>query len=302
MARTAEPSERARVGVCPLCGSSATRAGAMQQIRFEHDLFGVRRCSACRSRFLDPMPDATCLTKLYGPDYAGRFEDPYVVEDPKALTWVVDVLRRRPGSLVDFGCGQGRLLGAILSVCPERAGVELDARVAATVSERTGVRVWTLGEVEEGSLPQFDYVHLGDVIEHLTTPFETVSLALTMLRPGGLLLAQGPLEGNRSLFTSALWLSQWVKRGSIRDDLPTHVLLATARGQARLFERLGLAAVELDIYEVDWPAPSRLRRSDLRHPRTVLLYAARRASKALSRPLDGWGNRYVYAGVRQKAD
>jgi hypothetical protein len=124
-----------------------------------------------------------------------------------------------------------------------------------------------------------------------------LQVALRLLEPGGTLLAQGPLEGNASLFTGAILASQWLRRRAARDDTPTHVMLATAAGQQALFQDAGLRTEQFHVYEVDWPAPSRLRRSDLRHLRRVGLFSVRQLSKLCSGVLPRWGNRYTYVGT-----
>jgi hypothetical protein len=118
-----------------------------------------------------------------------------------------------------------------------------------------------------------------------------------LIKPGGLLLAQGPLEGNANLFTAVLRLSRTVRRPRPTEMAPYHVLLATARGQRMLFRRFALTEIEFSVHEVAWPAPDRLSCADLGRPRAVGLFALRRCSQAVSklRPRH-WGNRYFYAG------
>jgi 2-polyprenyl-3-methyl-5-hydroxy-6-metoxy-1,4-benzoquinol methylase len=80
-------------------------------------------------------------------------------------------------------------------------------------------------------LPQADVVHVGDVIEHLTqldTQFPEIP---GLIKPGGLLLAQGPLENNASLFTFALSSARKLRPARRTEMAPYHVLLATSQGQ-----------------------------------------------------------------------
>ena len=120
---------------------------------------------------------------------------------------------------------------------------------------------------------------------------------LKLIKPGGLLIAQGPLEANTTLFTLLLKMSRRLKRVRTADMAPYHVMLATARGQQAFFRRFKLSPVEFSLHEVAWPAPGVLAARDLMRPRAVGLYTLRKVSQAFSalRP-DAWGNRYFYVG------
>ena len=232
---------------------------------------------------------------MYGPDYTQEGGGGHV-ENPKEPGRVLDWLGRlTPGTFVDYGCGEGELLVEAERAGWRAAGVEFSQEVARRVAARTGLAVYTRPQ-ESSGFPQADVLHLGDVIEHLTRLDEQMPDILRLLKRGGLLLAQGPLEANASLFTSALAMAHRLRRKRT-EMAPYHVLLATAEGQREFFRRFGLTEIEYHLREVTWPAPSGLALSDLVRPRVVGLFALRRSSQALSalRPAR-WGNRYFYVG------
>lgn len=139
---------------------------------------------------------------------------------------------------------------------------------------------------------------MGDVIEHLPAPFEVVQQLVAMLRPGGWLMAQGPLEAGPCLFATALRAATPLRARRVTQMPPYHVLQATVRGQRAFFERVGLAEVTYVISEVAWPAPARLSMTDVQQPRKLALFLLRRLSQ-LSSKLNptGWGNRYFFVGA-----
>ena len=143
-----------------------------------------------------------------------------------------------------------------------------------------------------------DVLHLGDVIEHLTEMNREMPEILKLLKPGGVLVAQGPLEANANFFALVLRLIRMLRRPGPSYMAPYHVILATAEGQRLLFERLGLEEVEYSIRESSWPAPDQLTKSDLKKPRSILLFVLRRVSQIILRTRrNGWGrNRYFYVG------
>jgi SAM-dependent methyltransferase len=248
------------------------------------------------------MPDAEDLASMYGTSY-GSCSGPDSVADPKEPGWVLEWLERLPpGSFVDYGCAGGELLVAAAALGWSVLGVELAPEVVKETAERTGLPVLTvedaldkLERLERGSLA--DVLHVGDVLEHLTDLDREMPRILSLLRRGGLLLAQGPLEANGNLFTWTLRLARSLRGHRPIEMPPYHVVLATVEGQWALFRRFELTAVEERVTEVSWPAPDRLSPHDLARPKRVGLFSLRLASRALSRvSSDRWGNRYRYAG------
>jgi SAM-dependent methyltransferase len=240
------------------------------------------------------MPDVSDLASMYGESY-GNVSGPEAA-DSKEPEWVLAWLERlSPGVFMDYGCGDGELLAGANERGWEVLGVELMAEVVERTKKRTGLPIVTAGEALEAQLA--DVLHVGDVLEHLTDLDREMPRILSLIQPGGLLLAQGPLEANGNLYTWTLRMARALKRRAPVDMPPFHVVLATAEGQWALFRRFGLAAVEKRVSEVSWPAPSRLSATDLVRPRQVGLFSLRLASRGLSRlRSDRWGNRYRYAG------
>ncbi len=245
------------------------------------------------------MPDERILGKMYGPGYESAFEPDPAVDDPREphlVTGWLDRLGR--GLFLDYGCGSGSLLADVARRGWEVVGLERDPEVARQVSARTGLLVASdRSKLPGGGRAIAHIVHLGDVIEHLPRPDREIPGILELIKPGGLLLAQGPLEANPSLFNLGLRTVRFLRRSWVTDMPPYHVLLATARGQRRFFNRFRLQELDFRIWEVSWPAPSRLGLSDLRSPRRVLLSGLRHASQLLGSFVpDLGGNRYFYAG------
>jgi 2-polyprenyl-3-methyl-5-hydroxy-6-metoxy-1,4-benzoquinol methylase len=234
---------------------------------------------------------------MYGADYAVG-PDPYDVDSPRDNIEVVEVLKAQPpGRLLDFGCRDGALLEVVgAETAWAMIGVEFDHTVVALTAQRTGVEVFTYPDFLRGDVGRFDAIHLGDVLEHLTDLDSQMPALLSSLRPGGLVLAEGPLQAGPSIFEVTVQATQALRSHKPVFQPPHHVIQATAHGQRRLFARHDLTELSWHLYEVDWPAPSRLRRSDLSHPRTMALRALRVISQATA-TVAGFGNRYRYVGA-----
>lgn len=284
--------------MCPLCGNAMSRPSWLDGVCYGGEEFAYRECLACRSLYCHPMPDARMLARMYGPDYARSFAEGPTTLDPKEPQRVVRWLSSAvPGTFLDYGCGDGRLLAEAAALNWSTLGVEYDEEVAQASSQGRSARIVSVAQLD--SLPPrcADVLHLGDVIEHLTDLDEQMPRILGLLKPGGILLAQGPLEANRNLFTSTVRLQRSIRRERRTEMAPYHVLLATAAGQRRFFGRFGLEELNYAVHEVDWPAPSSLAWAEWRRPRLVGLFLMRRISKTVTAIRGGdRGNRYFYAG------
>jgi SAM-dependent methyltransferase len=246
------------------------------------------------------MPDTEALGRMYGPAYAESGAADASVEDPRAPGEVLARLGALPrGRFVDFGCGSGSLLASARELGWVVTGVEFDPDVARRASIQSRSTVLTgLDELRASAAVPADAIHLGDVLEHLTAPLDVLSALVELLRPTGLLLAQGPLEAGPCVFATVVRTARRLRSARPVDMPPYHVLQATVAGQRTLFERAGLDALEYRVSEVAWPAPARLGGPVLRQPRFLALFLLRKASQAASALGPGrWGNRYFYMGV-----
>jgi SAM-dependent methyltransferase len=237
---------------------------------------------------------------MYDRDYGEAVHGGPDIDDPRERTRVLDWLRKAGGgTFIDFGCGQGGLLAEVAAQGWRVAGVEMDPAVAELVAGRTSLTVVSDPDrlLASGIAPA-DVVHLGDVVEHLTNLDEQMPVILRLVKPGGMLLSQGPLEASPTLFTLALRLARAVRPRRVESP-PYHVILATAAGQRAFFRRFDLEEMEYVVREVSWPAPSRLAGSEMIRPRLVALFLARRISQAISAVFPNkMGNRYFFAGRR----
>lgn len=284
---------------CPLCACDRSRKSAFSTVYREFE-FRYIECVRCESVYCRPMPNNEMLQQMYGPDYEAIFSESKNgnVEDPKEPDKCIEWLRNAgTGTFLDYGCGTGLLLEESARVGWRPVGVELNSQVARRAEERTGFHVMTAEAADSSDGPMADALHLGDVLEHLTQMEDQLPKILRLIKPGGLLLAQGPLEGNFNFFSACCGLSRHLRPWHRTEMAPYHVLMATSKGQRLLFQRFGLSEIEYSLQEVAWPAPSKLALRDIARPKQAALFALRRLSVGLSKlNSKKWGNRYFYVG------
>lgn len=114
-----------------------------------------------------------------------------------AYTWVVveRVRAQAPASVLDVGCGDGRLLAELASAVPgaRRCGVDLDPRAvgfASLFAQGAECQVMPVELLDE----HFDVVTCVETLEHLPDDLEVDFLAATAARvaPGGHLVVTVP--------------------------------------------------------------------------------------------------------------
>lgn len=208
------------------------------------------------------------------------------------------LLRRLSGGrtrLLDFGCGSGFFLVAARAEGFAAMGVEYERSAVESAAQKTGLPVMSLADMA-ASGRRFEIIHLGDVLEHLPAPLETMRDLLGLLEPGGIFFVEGPLQSNPSLVYYFARAVNALKRRlgftAAARLAPTHLILADAKAQRRFFtDALGLRCGHFEITENGWPY--RLEIPMAPTPSSLARSAIGAAAVALSRIIPGWGNRFA---------
>jgi 2-polyprenyl-3-methyl-5-hydroxy-6-metoxy-1,4-benzoquinol methylase len=158
----------------------------------------------------------------------------------------------RENRVLDVGCSSGYLAAPLAARRNTVVGIELDA--AAARDAQAFCEQVLLGDVETMVLPlepgSFDVVLLGDVIEHLRDPVDTLRRLRRFLRPGGRLVLSTPNVANWAIRLSLLggrW--RYTDRG-ILDRTHTHLFT-----RATLREAIESAGYVVDRIDFSAPVP-----------------------------------------------
>ena len=164
--------------------------------------------------------------------------------------------RKRPGTVLDIGCGSGNFLRCMKQAGFSAFGIEPSESGSDFARAEHGIEIYR-GMIEEyfasPGKRQFDVVTLLNVLEHLSDPSRTLAQVRQILAPGGLLAIVVPdarfhdLLGRlrRALgLKNPYWLEQ---SGSVLAGfkLPDHLCSFQPRTIAALLEHCGFRLVAL---------------------------------------------------------
>lgn len=190
------------------------------------------------------MPTAADLATLYSQEYYESYADgpgmaaghevaaPYLQARLQRLTD-----RFGHGRMIDLGCGQGVFVAYARDRGWNAIGVETSKWAAEAGRKRHGVQIFD-EPLEACPIPSgsIDVIHANHVLEHLADPVATMAVAHSLLKPGGLLVAEVPQE----LFVPlADVITRRLRRGE-QEPPNYHLVFFSRRGLALGARRAGL--------------------------------------------------------------
>lgn len=158
--------------------------------------------------------------------------------------YIAELPEKPKSRILELGCGFG-MTGAIAleqRKCGEYCGIEINSRAAHGANTRISTVIE--GDVEIIGLPwpenYFDVLIMSEVLEHLVDPWEVARRLVTLLRPGGTVMASSPNVSHRSVVTQLI-RGRWdLTETGIMDR--THVRWFTPSSFVQLFADAGIVA------------------------------------------------------------
>jgi SAM-dependent methyltransferase len=151
----------------------------------------------------------------------------------------------RPTRVLELGCGNGATGARALEqgLCCEYVGIEICSAVAQEA--RKVLTAVHIGDVDELTLPYevhtFDAFIASEVLEHLRAPERTLQRILSLVRPGGVILASSPnIAWYRNVLNLLRGRFEYTESGMMDR---THLRWFTPNSFASMFQQLG---VEID--------------------------------------------------------
>src|SRR5260370_5340367 len=178
---------------CPLCGHKATR-----RLLLSHT--AVLKCAntQCRLMFAYPQLDSDQLDAAYRHFYYPASDAQsaiYENTDNEILTQMFTRASLQFGSLagkslLDYGCGLGRLCRTAGNSSLRATRVDFDGYARQAASKIPGLRVYPdIGHLRSADPDaRFDIITMWEVVEHLRQPWRELREVLRLLHPDGWLL------------------------------------------------------------------------------------------------------------------
>jgi 2-polyprenyl-3-methyl-5-hydroxy-6-metoxy-1,4-benzoquinol methylase len=244
---------------CLICGAP----GKLAHENLQDRLFGApgiwssRRCSnrTCQACWLDPQPIPSEIWKLYGSYWTHGGDEPQAPDAQLSspakrrakkilshlLFWRSAALLsdsrylagRKPGRLLDVGCGSGEFLAGMAVLGWEAFGTDFDEQAIAAAKRHRSVQV-ACGSLAQQQFADdwFDAITLSNVIEHVPDPQDTFRELARILKPSGRLVIVTP---NANSLGHRAFGRCW--RGL---EPPRHLVLFTEKALRSLASKSGL--------------------------------------------------------------
>lgn len=227
-----------------------------------HDWKEIRwqqvRCGECAHRYMNPVPTSHELSCMYDDSYfeyggawvCGFWVGSYVSNEAKLRREATSTLALLPPGeglrLLEIGCAGGFFLDEARAAGFDVTGIELNHTMAEWARTTLDLPVFR-GSFEDARFPagSFDVIVAQDVLEHVCSPREFVSVVARLLTPGGMFLVRGPLEESwkESIFHV---LRRLRRRYAVDPAPPYHLHGFVRRSFRRLVESSGLSITSFE--------------------------------------------------------
>ena len=289
----------AEVVNCFLCGSSRVkRTRERRPVDFHVNRY-FYKCTECNGYSLWPKLEDWEIEKLYSTNYIGDVSPTSSLdfESDKARFaklefYLNSVSTHDEKRYLDFGCGASAdtvILAKALGFTAFGAEVAEDTRKQAALI--SGCEVYSPEEIATGQ-HRFDIVFMGDVLEHVMDPILLLQSAQRSLKPGGVLVIQGPLEGAITISNFFVSLKARVFFNRPSTFPPYHVSLARKSSIINMLKVRGLTTVDLQITEPYWPAPRLGSRDSFASPSKFLLSLTKLIDIGIHKMNRSYGTRF----------
>jgi SAM-dependent methyltransferase len=258
---------------CPIC-SIAYDSTPLCKVNLGYDEeFDLEECPTCRVRYLNPMPTQSQLSSFYQPQYYGS---DWYKQLGLGMAFARSALKGlKPGRFLDIGCGLGYFIkGVADNSAWVTSGMEFSDEAARYARDELGLDV-AAGDLSDRQWPDqaFDYIHIRNVLEHVTDPAALLKECRRIIKPDGtlhLLVPNGPIDSE-----DLIKFYRKEKRAPLSPS--GHLFFFSPASLEQLFRdagfeirrsrtygiRRGLSKIGLWPHFKDWTAPYRRRLSDI---------------------------------------
>lgn len=236
---------------CRLCGGHDLylyyTLGNDHQFRY----FKCNHCALVNYDLIGGLDQAQYTTIFYDPTDGKQKKN---LDKDQSFRFIQKAIKK-PGSLLDIGCGTGRLLYLAKQAGWQAKGLELSAEMAEFVRERIGIEVQVADFLQmapdRDDLGRYDLVVLRHVLEHLPDSVLAMEKISALLKPDGYLLLEMPnIEGLSKKWSRALVNLGLHKRRFSADFRAGHCNEFSLKSMRFLARRTGFVLLRWQTYSM----------------------------------------------------
>ena len=184
---------------CVICNSNNFK-NVLQKRSYQ-----LVKCSKCGLFFINPQPTDSELKKVYS-SKGGYFVNTLDNDENPEFAKRIALLKRFDcnGNVLDIGCANGDFLYQAEKQGLRGSGIDIDPDLVKRAKKR-GLNA-RVGSDEQMKFKKnsFEFIHLGDIIEHSRDPDRLLSNCHKILKPNGIVIISTPNIG--SFFSRATYL------------------------------------------------------------------------------------------------
>lgn len=210
----------------------------------------IVQCLVCGFLYVNPQPTVEELDKLYSTEYFagnGASMQRSLRHRLPVFARGIGIINelRKPGKVLDVGCGNGDFVELAREAGWDASGLDLSEQ-ATSFARNKGLDV-VRGTLQTSGFPSesFDVVTLWDVLEHLPDPAGELECVRRVLKPGGFLVVRVPNIGFQLLRVLVQEVVFHSGRATLQADLHlNHFSPTTLR---RLLRRRGFEVLREEV-------------------------------------------------------
>lgn len=252
---------------CVVCGSEGREihSGIRDRLFAAPGTWSTIQCFRCGLGWLSPQPLPSEVIKFYGsyhthaaPDDGGAADLEIRRSPAKAVLRSIKIKlmaalmpwwrlrldpelfyigRRKPGRVLDIGCGAGQFLRQAQAAGWDAMGIDFDAEAVAAARQAGANAKASDLFAEQFRADSFDAICMDNVIEHLPNPPAVFAECRRVLRPKGRFVLSTP---NIDSYLHELYGQDW--RGL---ETPRHLYLFSATALRKLAKAVGFRHIEV---------------------------------------------------------
>ena len=225
-------------------------------LNFLNKYYYYYKCKKCHVNFINPVPDAKDLEKIYSTQYYSDFYLKNIVEDYEFKFFYkrIEKYLNLSDLVLDLGCGDGKFLKLLNKKKIETFGCDFPSKILNNLKNEN-YNVFTFDRLKQHR-NKFNLIYLRDVFEHSTNPNKLINEISECLKSDGYLVIDGPVEKNFSITNQVIDLNIYIKRklGIFNsNNAPYHITLYNKSQLLNFLNKMNYTVVKYFLYETGWP-------------------------------------------------